>query len=404
MKAALSKLLSPLSSYALATTLIVGWWLIAFHQQHTSYPVSYSNGEPPAAAPIPFEDHGLFLIDRKQLHRALSGDFSLMGQLIAEWDVDAQLLHSISQRPAKRLPATDYLRSQWLSRWLKNNAENKTALARTPSKKLLPQTYVSASFLLALSHPKEIVALPHSLREHTQLYPRDLTDQIPLDIDRHNSEKLFLARPEIAFVANYSNPAAIQTLQNQGIALYMMKDLNTLSDITNELIHIGNRANRPLEAEMLKIFIEAAMAANDNKISMLTKYYADNQISSPRILYLNFHQKFSVPTPHTMTGQLLKRLGKLDITLTACPTDNLKKVGTTIDKERLLNLNPDCLIIAAENSNALQKEMHRDAAFSELKALRQNRLYFVDEAIQQSPTQYIVLAYHDLIQALITHP
>jgi iron complex transport system substrate-binding protein len=155
---------------------------------------------------------------------------------------------------------------------------------------------------------------------------------------------------------------------------------------------------------MLKIFMEAAMAANDNKIAMLIRYYAENHIPSPRVLYLNFHQKFSVPTLHSMTGQLLKRLGTLDISLTACQNEDTQKITVAIDRERLLNLNPDCLIVATENNHALEKEMRQDSAFSKLKALRHNKIFFVDEVIQQSPTQYIVLAYHDLIQVLTKQP
>lgn len=398
----LSCLYRGLNSYCLATIVIVGWWFLAFQHER---PISqgYYHPNPDLNFPLPlFEDHGLFSINREQLHQALSGDLLLMGKLIAEWDVDAQLLLSKGYESVKRLSPKDYLHSQWLSRHFKNHSETNYSPIQSDSqfKKFLPQTYLAASFLLALSPPEEIVALPPSLRKLIQLYPRSLTDKIPLDIDRCNSEKLFMAKPEIAFVASYSNPATIQTLSNQGIALYMTKDLSTLPDILKELLSIGNIANRPLEAEMLKIFMEAAMAANDNKIIMLTKYYADNHLPFPRVLYLNYHQNFSIPTLRTITGQLLKRLGALDITLSTCLPNDTQKIMIPLDKERLLNLNPDYLIVAAENHQALEKEIRRDAAFSELKALQKNKLFFVDEAIQDSPTQYIVLAYHDLIHVL----
>lgn len=417
MKFTPSRSLKVLGIYGLTAGMIVGWWTVAF-KQPSPLETGRSFVTPPQAhARAHFNSEGLFGVNRDTLQQALRGDFQLMGQLIAEWDIDAQLLQSRGSASIKRLPADDFIKSQWLMRQLKQRAASATpgqqplAAMPTPSaathryQRFLPQTYAAASFLLALAHPEEIVALPHSLREKTQLYPRALTNRIPLDIDRYNAEKLFLAQPEIAFVAHYSNPATVQALSNQGIDLYMMKDLNTLADITDELVQIGTIVNRPLEAEMLKIFIDAAIAANDNKISMVTDHYAKRQQELPRVLFLNFHQNFSVPTQHTLTGQLLKRLDPLDISLKAAGRNGgSENMAAPMDKERLLNLNPDCLIIAAENKSALEKEMRGDAALSQLKAVQSNKLFFVDETIQHSPTQYIVLAYHDLIQVLTELP
>src|SRR5690606_7206820 len=63
----------------------------------------------------------------------------------------------------------------------------------------LPQTFVSASFLLALASPQEIAALPKGMRAQTHLYPKVLTDQIPLDTGRTNSEQLYRLHPGTAF-------------------------------------------------------------------------------------------------------------------------------------------------------------------------------------------------------------
>ncbi len=41
----------------------------------------------------------------------------------------------------------------------------------------------------------------------------ELTNRIPLNIDRYNSEKLYMANPQVAFVAHYSHPSVLQALR-----------------------------------------------------------------------------------------------------------------------------------------------------------------------------------------------
>lgn len=411
------KLLSALRIYFVCILFIVGWWLIAFHPQHSltnakvivSQSLSYSET---SQKHLKYHD-----IQRDILQKALTGDFALMTRLIADWDIDAQITQASGIKDIKRLPFQDFLRSQWIGRQLQYSSKSelnalknaarisfiiddagKEIRLEKPFDRFLPQTYAAASFLLALTPPEDIVALPRLLREQLQLYPQTLTDRIPLDIDRYYAEKLFQAKPEIAFVAHYSHPSTIQTLINQGVVIYTMKNLTTLPDIARELINIGHLINCPLEAELLKIFIDAAFLAIDNK--MLANQQLSNK--SPRkVLFLQYHQNFSIPTLKTLTGQLLARMQTYDISLKYVLENGKEQQWMVpIDKERIINLNPDCLIIATQNK-ALEQEIYSDAALCNLSAIRNNRLYFVDEIIQQSPSQYVVLAYYDLIQTVI---
>lgn len=415
----------PIKIYGFFGLLIISWWTLAFRQK--PYEVNYikETGQHCCSEIIsPIVTSNLPFLQRDQLKSALAGDFSLMTQLIADWDIDAQILEADGIEGIKRLSNHDFLNSQYLGRMLKDTPQKGELLKRAQRQEkqnldsrdrlydsqqslqhFLPQTYASASFLLALISPYEIVALPRRLREQTQLYPKMLTDLIPLDIDRYNAEKLFQARPGVAFVAQYSHPATIQALSNQGISLYMTKNLHTLHDIADELLNIGRIVHRPFEAELLKIFMEAAIIAIDNRLTIFTKDFVNRQAATPKILFLNYHQHFSIPTLKTLTGHLLEKIGIWDISLKYVEENEPSGAWTIpIDKEHILNLNPDCLIIAAINEKEVKNKIRNDKALSQLKAIRNNHLYFVDEAIQQSPSQYIVLAYHDLIQVLANLP
>lgn len=405
---------------------IICWWTLAFRKgdigprHETSLENTLSDT---SSATSPYYDDKLTPLNRDEIKKALAGDFSLMAKLIADWDIDAQLLEIKRYADIKKLPPGDYLRSQTLIRLINGNTpvpvpprERITSAMLIddsgsridlshPYRRFIPQTYAAASFLLALVPPNQILALPPLLREQTQIYPKELTDKIPLDIDRRNSEKLFLANPDIAFVAHYSQPATIQTLANQGIVIYMMKDLLTLDAIGEELRNIGAVIQRPLQADLMKLFIEAAFLALDNRLALIRHHYAQRGETEPHFMMLSYHQGFWVPTSKTLTGQILARMTPFDRSLLySSGNDSLGDWSKPIDKEKLLNNDPDILIIAADNGSDIVEEFYSDSALSKLRAVRNSRLFIVDEAIQNSPTQYAVLAYLDLIKTLEPPP
>lgn len=351
--------------YATIAIGIVIWWSLAFRQQSQSLLTFESHSSNPVES-----SNNLSRIDREQLKQALSGDFVLMGSLIAEWDIDAQLLQ------ARRLSAEQYLRAQTLSRALKNR-QQKTL-------KFLPQSYAAASILLAIASPEQLVALPKGFRRQSQLFPKILTDKIPEDVDRFNSEKLFLDKPHIAFVSSYySHPSAIDALRNQGIAIATIKSLDSMRAIQEAIILIGHYSEQEGEAELLNVFIDAAFMAIDNR-----------RQEHGKVLYLSYYSQLKTPSKNTFTYELLQKLH-------ADPErfEGLKE-AMPVDQERLLAINPECLIIASLDPAAMKAKFERDPIFRGFKG----SIYFLDDEVQQAASQYAVLAYFDLVQAIAGRP
>lgn len=397
--------------YSLLLLFICGWWGVAFRESSTQSPVTtVSLTELPNKEVLFLSELSSF--DREALHKALSGDISLMVRLIADWDLDAQIIDKRGLAPTERLPEESFLRAQVIGRQLLNSTSQQLAVLQEqaglkqirddsgrkitlekPLQRFLPQTFVAASFLLALSEPEEIVAIPGGVRHQTQLYPEALTQKIPLNIDRYNGEKVFQASPELAFVAHYSHPSTIQALKDQGIGLFTLKSINSISEIQNALTRVSHVINRPMEGELLTLFIESAISAIDNRIAL---HHALNDNTPDRSLFLNHHVRYSVPTTKTLTGQLLAKIG---VTLPSL-MDNKEAWMVPIELEEIVNFNPECLIIASSNGPAALEELKSHPAFAKLPALQQQRIYFVDQETQFSPSQYVVLAYYDLAKAI----
>lgn len=403
--------------YFLSISAILVWWYFAFFFQYSLHQVESPQIKEiaPLKEPPPKFLSYLSPLKREQLHEALAGNVSLMTSLIADWDVDARILESQGLLNVKRLSREKFLKSQMIGRDLQTNTHEelkriqgkflKQAVCDDlghsfnlpfPSQKFLPQTYLAASILLSISPSDDIVAIPHGLRFQQNLYPLAITEKIPFDIDRYNSEEIFQQKPEIAFIANYSHPSILQTLRNQGIRLFTIKSIDTIAQIAETINKIGHIANRPLEAELLNLFMESALFAIDNHLTALSRSFD----ASPRVMFLNHMTQFSAPTQITITGQLIELLKSQQFNFIHLHPKARNKWMIPLSQEEIVKLNPDCLIVATENKESALLQIQKSQALQSLTAIRNNKLFVIDQA-PHAPTQYYVLAYFDLAEALI---
>lgn len=403
------KCLNRLKAYFIPIAILLLWWGFAFQQNSTKTNLTITRSEL-ATTPAPLLEI-LSPLKRETLKDALAGNYELMTKLIADWDIDARLLESRGVLQAKRLNRKDYIKAQLIGRQLKKDVvkpfQAKTILddfgkgldLDKPLTKFLPQTYVAATFLLTLASPEQIVAIPQGLREQTEFFPKKLTDQIPMDIDRYNGEKLFREKPDVAFVANYSHAHTLHALQSQGIHLFTFKHFETIPEIQDALVRTGHIINRSLEADLLNLFIEASLLAIDNRVLAFNEHLSEQGIHNPRILYLNYRSQYSLPTARTLTGKLLNRMGVQ--TLAHNPEKQMEWF-VPIYQEQIYRLDPEYLIVASAYPQKMPAHIKEDKVMSQLTAVKNHRTAFIDDSVQQSPTQYVVLAYYDLFQAITT--
>ena len=301
--------------YACAVFFISLWWFLAFMPRGTlesSASLIDTQSEFNEALDSPY----LASLSRSRLHKALLGDVDLMAGLIAEWEAEAELLQQSKLAHPLRLTRAQFLRAQALSHKIRRRRSGLQDMSIEVScdqerletsrgiQRYLPQTYVAASFLLALTSPEEIVALPHDMRQMTQLYPKELLDPIKLDLTPYNTERLWQARPSIAFVASYSHPSTCSALRQQGIELCTLSEVNSIEQVQAALLQVGDKIDRKEEAELLSLFMEAALCALDNRLLL----HQQTKSKLENVLYVNYFSYFTAPSQRTLTGKLLKRL------------------------------------------------------------------------------------------------
>lgn len=136
------------------------------------------------------------------------------------------------------------------------------------------------------------------------------------------------------------------------------------------------------KTELLNLFVEASLNAIENRYKALGK-------KSFKVLFVSYYDKFYLPSPTTVTYELLNKLSFLNY-----------QMGNVFLLEKLRFVNPDCLIFSTTNPDSLKKQLRINPALASLKAIQRQKIFIVDDDIQQTPTHFVVLAYFDLVDAL----
>ncbi len=168
--------------YTALLVFVFSWWTVAFRHSFWKLETQIGSKTLPIEFPKP-RSPLLSSLHREELIKALQGDFALMAKKIIEWDADAVLLEVAGAKNMRRLSSRQILKSHYLARKIEANINTGS------QHKFLPQTYASATFLLTLLQPEAIAALPAGFRNDTRLFPRELTDRIPFNLDRFEMEK-----------------------------------------------------------------------------------------------------------------------------------------------------------------------------------------------------------------------
>lgn len=208
--------------------------------------------------------------------------------------------------------------------------------------KLFPQTYAAVSILSALVPLDNMVALPAGFKKNHAGF-----EKVSLEIDRWHGERLFLLKPDFALVAAYSDPAVVARLKSQNIPLLTLETPTTFVELLAQIKQVGQAIGREAQAELTTLFMQAAL----NTCAKVPK---------GKIVYVEDHGKYVTPNRNTLFGDLLNHLHI-----------NEGLEGRVMTREKLFSLKPDQLIIAS------------------------------NVKMQHYPTQWILLAYFDLVEALV---
>lgn len=361
-------------TYLIGGLFILGWWGAVLFSAKEAPPQAPSL---PPAQPI----HAPSPIHRDELKQALLGNKKLMHTLLLHWDADAYLLEKQGVQGVKRLSA--------------NELAEASIAARSEEKpfpiSILPQTYTAASILLALIPTNHLIALPKGFRDQGQLYPHQLTALIPTDFDAHHLDYLDNNPPDLVFIAPYSHLPTVQVLEKRGLPHVNLGNAWTEEDIQEAIQLTAHHVGVPQKGHLLNLFCKGALYRLDNALASI-----DQKL---RILYLNHGSFFSVPTKKSLHGKLIDRLHFHAWWKQDDVSEEAWQIP--IEIEEIIDLNPDLIFLSTTHPHEMYLYFSHHPALSELAAFKQGRVFFIDQQVQETPSQFYVLAYNDLVEPLL---
>lgn len=210
---------------------------------------------------------------------------------------------------------------------------------------------------------------------------------IPSYSYREDPEKFLAARPDLVLVrpmVERSHPELINKLRQAGITVVSLQP-NTIEEMFDYWRNLGLLTGREQQAEEMI----AAFTARLTKVQDSLKDIPSAR--RPKVYFESIHGKMKTFAPESIGAYVLEQAGGIHLA-----ADALQVRETNIafyGKERLLSRGEEIDIYLAQQGkmNPVEKDTIRnEPGFQAIKAVREDKIYLIDEALVSRPTLRIL--------------
>lgn len=206
-----------------------------------------------------------------------------------------------------------------------------------------------------------------------------------------NVEKVIALKPDLVVGAYGNGLGNIEAIKKFGIPVICFNPKN-LRQVMRDIWILGVVTGAKRNATKLIRWMEDKIAS----IEKIVKRARDR----PRVIHILWNDPIWVSGRGTFVDELIRLAGGINAVN--------KRGWTVISKEELLRLNPDVIIVnsgsgmSSEGRNILYEWVLHDPVLSNLKAVKNGRVYVVDADIVSRPSYRLVYALEDF--ARFIHP
>jgi iron complex transport system substrate-binding protein len=263
-------------------------------------------------------------------------------------------------------------------------------LAQKPQK-IVSVTTPTDEILLALVAKSRIAAVTAFSEDPTISNVVSQVIDIPTKLAQMNAEVIIAMKPDIVFVADWSDAAGVKQLRNAGVPVYQFRSPITVKEIEAKITAVGAVVGEEETAKKLVLWMETRLAAVAAKV---------NAIAPDKRLTVMDYTTWGTSMGAGSSWDEIVRLAGLKSAVASLKADQYGSVS--VSREMLLQLDPDILMLPSwvygdvKGSDAFYNGVVGDPALKTLKAVKLGRVHRMPEALKTSTSQYIVLAVEDL--------
>ena len=253
-------------------------------------------------------------------------------------------------------------------------------------------------------HPKRIVALAPSTAEiifslgagdrlvgttEYSTYPKE-AEKVPRvgSFVRLDIERILALQPDLCIATKDGNPAtAVLKLREMGIPVFVISPQN-IEETMQALLAIGVIIDEKEKAEKMVTDMKRRIARIEKKVATAK--------TKPRVFFQIGFSPIVAVGKKTFGDEIIRLVGGVNIA-------SGKNTYPRYSREQIIALRPDVLIIANMGNPRpaidAQKEWKK---WTDLPAVKNNRVYLVESDVYNRPTHRLILAIEEMAQ--IVHP
>lgn len=248
--------------------------------------------------------------------------------------------------------------------------------------RILPCNASAVDFLLALADPERVLALPQGVEAYATFAG---ADPAWLDLPRMpdlETETVLARGPDLVLTHAWQDASAAETLRASGIPVARLAETHEYAGLRDTLLALGELLDERERA--------AALAADlDARVARLEERRAAGRTA---LTYSNFGTGGWTAGART-TADLVIRLAGLENAASAAGIEG----NGRIDAERLLELDPDFVVVSRPAPGAGERErdptpalLRGDPVLSRLAAVRAGRVIELDPRLLLADSQRLV--------------
>ncbi len=280
-------------------------------------------------------------------------------------------------------PAADFPRT------ITDGAGNKVTINAAPIH-IASATLATDEMLLALVDPGRVAAITANASDPAQSNIVEAAKTIAVKLGTPLSpEALIALKPDLVFVASYTDAATIKQLQDAGLTIFEFANFNSIKDIENNVLLIGQTVGADAKAKQLVDSMEARLktiadAVKGVKTPLTALYYGPDGYSDG---------------VGSTIDEVITRAGGLNAVTTGGIKDN---AYPQLSDEFVVKTDPDVILLAGFNSYApgFVDKFNNNPAFATLKAIKNKHVIVANDAHIASVSQYIVEGVSDVAALL----
>lgn len=263
-------------------------------------------------------------------------------------------------------------------------------LAKSPIR-IISATLVSDHILSDLIDAKRLVAVSHYIDQPSLSNIVNFYDPA-IARTQGEIESMLALRPDLVFVASFSNPETVRYLLRSGIAVIRISEFNSFADIISNIRLIANVTDTSGKAQQLIADIEQRLTFVKQQVSDLPR---------KRVLYYGL-DGYSTGG-NSLMDETIRIAGGINVAAGAMPDGQHK-----IREELAISLQPDVIIMnksqftEQENQQSAAQILKNKAAWKDVPAVKNNQVYMLPGIWLRSISQHRIKGIEAL--AKILHP